>query len=243
LGALRARDHDFPSQRIYRDAVPADPAVPDGSPTRAAAAYVPTWARLVTAALVGVVVGVAMGVPMTWQLGLPLGWSTAAAVYVVWSWATIWPMDADATASHAVREDPGRAASDIILVSAAVVSLVAVGLLLLSGSHAGVNRDVQAGVSVASVALSWAAVHTMFAERYARLYYTGPDGGIDFKDRPQYSDFAYLAFTIGMTFQVSDTEVASKEIRAAVLRHALVSYLLGVVVIAATINLIASLSR
>lgn len=184
-----------------------------------------------------------MGLPLTWQLGLPLGWTTAAAVYVVWSWVTIWPMDADATASHAVREDPGRAASDVILVSAAVFSLVAVGLLLLSGSNAGVNRDVQAAVSVASVGLSWAAVHTMFAERYARLYYTGPDGGIDFKDRPQYSDFAYLAFTVGMTFQVSDTEVASKEIRAAVLRHALVSYLLGVVVIAATINLVASLSR
>ncbi len=202
-----------------------------------------TRARLVAAALIGVAVGVAVGVPMTWQLGLPVGWSTAAAVYVVWSWATIWPMDADDTCSHAVREDPGRAASDIILVSAAVISLVAVGLLLLAGSNAGVNRDVQAGVSVASVALSWAAVHTMFAERYARLYYTGPDGGIDFTDRPQYSDFGYFAFTIGMTFQVSDTQVTSKQIRAAVLRHALVSYLLGVVVIAATINLIASLSR
>lgn len=202
-----------------------------------------TRARLVAAALIGVAVGLAVGLPMTWQLGLPVGWSTAAAVYVVWSWATIWPMDADDTCSHAVREDPGRAPSDIILASAAVISLVAVGLLLLAGSQSGVNRDVQAAVSVASVGLSWAAVHTMFAERYARLYYTGPDGGVDFSDRPQYSDFAYFAFTIGMTFQVSDTEVTSKEIRAAVLRHALVSYLLGVVVIAATINLIASLSR
>lgn len=202
-----------------------------------------TRARLVTAALVGVVVGLAVGVPMSWQFGLPVGWSAAAAVYVVWSWVTIWPMDSEATESHAVREDPGRAASDLILVSAAVISLVAVGLLLLAGSQSGVNRDVQAAASVASVGFAWAAVHTMFAERYARLYYTGPAGGVDFSDRPQYSDFAYFAFTIGMTFQVSDTEVTSREIRAAVLRHALVSYLLGVVVIAATINLIASLSK
>jgi uncharacterized membrane protein len=178
---------------------------------------------------------------MSWQFGVPFGWSVAAAVYVGWTWATIWPMDADATASHAVREDSGRAVTDLILVTAAVASLGAVALLLLSG-NAG-NRDVQASLSVASVALAWAAVHTVFAERYARLYYTGADGGVDFDGRPQYSDFAYLAFTIGMTFQVSDTEVRSKEIRATVLRHALLSYLLGVVVIAATINLVASLSR
>ncbi|ADU47963.1 protein of unknown function DUF1345 [Intrasporangium calvum DSM 43043] len=189
----------------------------------------------------GAVVGVAVSVPMTWQFGVPLGWSVAAAIHVGWSWVTIWPMGADSTASHAVREDPGRAVTDLILVTAAIASLGAVALLLRSGG-AG-SRDIQAGLSVASVALAWAVVHTVFAERYARLYYTGPDGGVDFNERPQYSDFAYLAFTVGMTFQVSDTEVRSKEIRATVLRHALLSYLLGVVVIAATINLVASLSR
>lgn len=219
---------------------PAESSNSSPQSPRAAAAYVPTWARLLSAAVTGAIVGAAVSVPMTWQFGMPLGWSVAAAVYVGWSWVTIWPMDADATASHAVREDPGRAVTDLLLVSASVVSLGAVGLLLIS---AGGSRDLQAALSVASVALAWAAVHTVFAERYARLYYTGQDGGVDFTDRPQYSDFAYLAFTIGMTFQVSDTAVRSSEIRATVLRHALLSYLLGVVVIAATINLVVSLSR
>jgi uncharacterized membrane protein len=81
--------------------------------------------------------------------------------------------------------------------------------------------------------------------RYARLYYTGPDGGIDFNEdgRPQYSDFAYLAFTIGMTFQASDTDLTTKEIRATALPHALLAYLFGAIIIATTINLLAGLAK
>ena len=81
-------------------------------------------------------------------------------------------------------------------------------------------------MTVGSVALAWASVHTVFTTRYARIYYTGPDEGVDFNedDPPRYSDFAYLAFTIGMTFQVSDTDLKTKEIRATALKHALLSY-------------------
>jgi len=104
---------------------------------------------------------------------------------------------------------------------------------------------VEAGLSILAVALAWAAVHTVFTTRYARLYYCGSDGGIDFNqdDPPQYSDFAYLAFTIGMTFQVSDTDLKTKLIRATALRHMLLSYLFGAVIIATTINLVAGLSK
>jgi uncharacterized membrane protein len=93
--------------------------------------------------------------------------------------------------------------------------------------------------------LAWAAIHTVFTTRYARLYYRGTSGGIDFneKEAPRYSDFAYLAFTIGMTYQVSDTDLKTKEIRATALRQALLSYLFGVVIIAAMINLIAGLGK
>ncbi|QGN59420.1 DUF1345 domain-containing protein [Nostocoides sp. HKS02] len=211
----------------------------------AAGAGGPTWVRLAVAAVAGLVVGVALSFPMTWQYGLLLGWVSAAAVFVVWTWVTVWPMNPAATARHAVQEDPGRAATDLIILAAAVVSLGAVGLLLLGGSSAGGGKDMQAGVSVLGVAFAWAAVHTTFTTRYARLYYTTPKGGIDFNedDPPRYRDFAYFAFTIGMTFQVSDTEIRTKEIRATVLRHALLSYLFGVVVIAATINLVAGLSK
>ena len=85
-------------------------------------------------------------------------------------------------------------------------------------------------------------MHTVFALRYAHEYYTDPVGGIDFKtrdERPDYLDFAYVAFTVGMTFQVSDTDVQARRIRRTVLRHALLSYLFGAVILAVVVNVIA----
>ena len=205
----------------------------------------PTWLRLLCAAIVGLLVGLLLGRPLTWQYGLLLGWVAAAAVFVLWAWVILWPLDAAATAARAVQEDPGRATTDVIILSSAVASLAAVGLLLLGGSQAGGSRDLQAFASVVGVALAWAAVHTTFTTRYARLYYAEPVGGVDFNepDPPRYRDFAYLAFTIGMAFQVSDTQITTKDIRATVLRHALFSYVFGAVVIAATINLVAGLGH
>ena len=122
---------------------------------------------------------------------------------------------------------------------------MAVGQVLIQASSAdGTTKDWLAGLGVASVALSWCAVHTLFTLRYARLYYLSPAGGIDFNQKvePRYLDFAYLAFTIGMTFQVSDTDLQTPAIRATALRHALISYLLGAVILATSINLIAGLA-
>ncbi|MDT5017597.1 MAG: hypothetical protein QOD39_3757, partial [Mycobacterium sp.] len=77
--------------------------------------------------------------------------------------------------------------------------------------------------------------------RYAMLFYSGPEGGVNFNQpsSPRYTDFAYLAFTIGMTFQVSDTDLRTPAFRATALRHALLSYLFGAVIVATTINLVA----
>ena len=97
-------------------------------------------------------------------------------------------------------------------------------------------------VAVVSVVASWVAVHTVFTLRYAHLFYLG-DGGIDFHDdrKPDYGDFAYVAFTIGMTYQVSDSDLTAKPIRVTALRHALLSYLFGIAVVALTINVVATL--
>jgi uncharacterized membrane protein len=181
-----------------------------------------------------------------WNLAPLMGWDAAALVYLAWTWSTIWRLDAARTAQQAVAEDPGRAATDVLLLSASVVSLVAVGLVIVrAGNSSGAAESIQTGLSLASVLLSWTVVHTVFMLRYASLYYLGPDGGVDFNqdDPPRYSDFAYLAFTIGMTFQVSDTELTTAATRGTALRHALLSYLFGAVILAATINLIAGLAR
>jgi uncharacterized membrane protein len=156
-------------------------------------------------------------------------------------------MDAAATKAHATREDPGRAQTDLIVLIAAVASLAAVGVVLIRASSAkGSAQDLLVALGVLSVALSWFAVHTLFSLRYARLYYAGRAGGINFNQKelpPRYLDFAYLAFTIGMTFQVSDTDLETPTIRATALRHALISYLFGAVILGATINLIAGLAN
>ena len=201
--------------------------------------------RLLASVVVGALVGTAVSFAGPWQVALLVGWMAAAALFVVWMWVTIWPMDAGATKAHSSREDPGRAATDATFLLAALASLIAVGLLLLGGASNAGGKPTQAALSLGSVVLAWASVHTLFTARYARLYYAGPAGGIDFHDPnpPRYSDFAYLAFTIGMTFQVSDTDLETVVIRATALRHALLSYVFGVGIIATMVNLVAGLSK
>jgi uncharacterized membrane protein len=178
-----------------------------------------------------------------WQVTSLLAWDTAAALFCAWVWITVYGSDADATQAIATAEDDSRPAADLVLIAASIASLLGVGLALLEASgDTGTARALTTTVAVATVALSWLAVHTVFTLRYAHLYYLD-DGGIDFHndEAPDYRDFAYVAFTLGMTFQVSDTNLTSKPIRRTALRHALLSYLFGIAVIATTINVVAGL--
>jgi uncharacterized membrane protein len=175
-----------------------------------------------------------------------IGWDILAVTFSGWVWFTIWRLDAEATASHAKREEPSRDAADLVLLGAAIASLAAVGVVLFgAGSASGNLKYIEAGLAVISVGVSWTLVHTVFTLKYARLYYSGTPGGIDFNeaDAPDYADFAYLSFTIGMTFQVSDTNIESKQIRRTALRHAWLSFPLGTVIIATAINLVSGLAK
>lgn len=193
---------------------------------------------------IGTLVGLGASARLPWQLATLAGWSAAAVVFVAWVWLTLGPLDAAATRRHATREDPSRAAADLLLLGASVTSLAGVALALLKGASAPAWGDPVNALVLATVASSWGAIHTVFALRYADLYYRSR-GGVEWNGDgdPDYRDFAYLAFTIGMTFQVSDTAVTTRAMRRTVLRHALLSYLFGVVIIAATINVVAGLFR
>ena len=195
------------------------------------------------AATLGVAVAVVVGRTTSTTTGLLLGWDTVAAVYTAWLVFVLMRRDAEQTARRATTTDPDRVATDVILLAAAVGSLVAVGAVLVRADRDDGGELVRVGLGVASVVLSWALVHTVFTLRYAALYYGEPAGGVDFTspEPPTYRDFAYLSFTIGMTFQVSDTPVQSAVVRRTVLRHALLSYLFGTGILATTINLVASL--
>jgi uncharacterized membrane protein len=197
---------------------------------------------------VGAAVGVAAGLIVSsfgiWQAAVLAGWDVAAASTMAWIWLALVHLSAQQTQQYANREDPSRRLSELIVLSAGVAVLAAVGLLLIrAGNATGGTKAYLIGLGVLSVTLSWSLVHTVFTLRYARAYYGLPVGGIDFNesDPPTYLDFAYLAVTIGMTFQVSDTNLTSKPIRRIALTHALLSYLFGAVVVALVINVVSSL--
>jgi uncharacterized membrane protein len=211
--------------------------------TRAVSAGV----RAAIALLAGLVAGAVASRRLPWQGAVLLGWSASSLVYVVWVMRSISGKDAEETARTATREDGSRAAADLMLLGAAVGSLGAVLLSLIkASSERGGAKAMLTVVAVASVCLSWAVVHLTYTLRYARLFFTEPKGGINFYEDtgdPTYVDFSYVAFTIGMTYQVSDTDLTKRKIRAAALRHALLSYLFGTVIIAMTINVIAGLAK
>ena len=195
-------------------------------------------------ALAGVAGGTVAAFFVVPQAAVLIGWDVMAAFFLLSIWVTVWPLDPAATQRRATRLDPSRGVADALVISAGVAILAAVALALVraGGAHGATKASLLA-LGLLSVVFSWLSVHTVFTLIYARLYYGDEVGGIDFNepDQPNYVDFAYLAFTIGMTFQVSDTNLTAKVIRRRALQHALVSYLFGAVIIALVINIVASL--
>jgi uncharacterized membrane protein len=200
-------------------------------------------ARLVICTAVGIVALIPSIILTPWQIAALVGWDAMAASFLLLIWLAIRGRDSAATRERAMTVDDSIVASELILIAASVASLVGVGFALLNAAGSrGPTHTASIAVAVLSVVLSWACVQAVFTVRYARIYYAA-GGGIDYhnKEAPDYADFAYVALTIGMTFQVSDTDLTGRRIRRAATRHALLSYLFGVVIVAMMINVVASL--
>ncbi len=194
----------------------------------------------------GIAAALATGLWGQWIYAPAAGWAVAAAVYNVFVWTVITPMKADQTRSHATEEDPRRSTADLLILCAAVGSLAAVVLVMIGAKDAhGFDKFMLALLALGGAVASWLLVHTLFTLRYAEVYYTSdPPRGIEFnqKEPPQYTDFAYMAFSLGMTYQVSDTSITTRTMRSAALRHSLLAYVFGVGILATTINLVVSLA-
>jgi uncharacterized membrane protein len=209
--------------------------------------YAPAMRRAVIVSSIGltVVVGLVWFVP--WGLAVVAGWDAAALSFLVSIWPIILRADAAHAAQLATREDETRGSAALLLVGASVASLLGVAFTLdLAGRQGGPLRVLLIGVAVLTVVLSWTVVNTVYTLRYADLHFSSREAGIAFGDpegqeQPAYRDFAYVAFTIGMCYQVSDTTVGDRRIRGTVLAHAFLSYLFGVVIVAGSVNLIAGL--
>lgn len=203
--------------------------------------------RALTCAVVGVVAGTIAAVAVEPSLAPLVGWCTAGLIGLVWVWRICWPQDPAGTERLAREESSSRITDDAIVV-ACLASIAAMVIALIQS-----NNQTGDAVSVALVILgvlgsivAWALVNTVYALKYARLYFLDQhESGFDFKQdaRPTYSDFAYVAFTIGMSYAVAEVEPTSTQTRRKALPHALLSYLFGTVIIAVAINLVTNLGQ
>ena len=183
---------------------------------------------------------------------LMICWSVFALSYIITSCVVFFRQKPAQIRELSKREDGSRLYVFSLVILTSFVSMLTVLLLMRSQNVKATPEIVFIPVAIGSMLFSWIMVHTIFAFHYAHLYYgddtndsTKHAEGLEFpgKEKPDYFDFAYFSFVIGMTFQVSDVDVASPSIRRLVLLHGLLSFGLNTFVVALTINLIAGLLK
>lgn len=177
-------------------------------------------------------------------------WDVFSCSYLITCWIVIFTRSVLQIREQAKKQDGSRFFVFAIIILSSFASMVTVLLLIISRDKALVPEAIYLPATITGMLFSWIMVHTTFCFHYAHLYY-GDDTadpkkhleGLEFpkEKKPDYLDFAYFSFVVGMTFQVSDVEVSSREIRRVVLVHGLISFLLNTFVVALTINLIAGL--
>jgi uncharacterized membrane protein len=183
---------------------------------------------------------------------LVVTWNVFALVVIALAWVVLSTGDPYEVRRNARLQDASATFLFTLVISAATASLAAVGLLLGTAKNlAPTGLGWHIALSVAAVGLSWVLVHTLFALRYAHLYFWDAlkverkaiTGGLIFpgKDSPGYLDFAYFSFVIGMTCQVSDVQVATSRMRWLALVHGLISFAFNTAILAMFVNIIASL--
>jgi uncharacterized membrane protein len=211
--------------------------------------HAPAMRRTVIVGSIGLIVAVVLLWFVPWGMAVVAGWDAAALAFLMSVWAIIIRADSSHAAQLATREDETRGSATLLLLAASVASLLGVGFaLILAGQESGPVKVLLVGFAVLTVVLSWTVVNTVFTLRYADQHFGSGAAGIAFgdsdgSDAPTYRDFAYVAFTIGMCYQVSDTTLRDRRIRRTVLSHALLSYVFGVAIVGGSVNLIAGLIR
>ncbi|MGA9648332.1 DUF1345 domain-containing protein [Pedobacter sp.] len=174
-----------------------------------------------------------------------LAWDVFCILLISLHWYMFFHTSAAETHIKAKMQDETRSEIFAIVLISTFAGLLAVILLLI-------NKDIEPLdliVAISGMFLSWFLVHTTFGMRYAHLYYgdskTNKGSGLDFpgNDEPDFIDFAYFSFVLGMTFQVSDVEISSRKIRRLSLLHSLIAFIFNTVIVALTINALAGLSK
>lgn len=194
--------------------------------------------RLVAGTLLGLVVGMVLAITTEPGIAIMAGITAAELAYLGLSLAVLLPLDGDATRASSGREDFRPVTDEILVgVACALAVVVMVALHLGAGGHA--MDSLGAGITVLGVFAAWACVVQTYAQHYAHEHFRS-EHGIDFSmsETPDYTDFLYFSAAIGMTYVVTDCTVGERRIRRIVLRHALISFLFGTVLLAAAVSLV-----
>jgi uncharacterized membrane protein len=203
--------------------------------------------RLFIAVAIGIVVAFVFTVLAQWRVAsaLLIGWDVCAGLYLVFAFHIMSKADVHRMRRQARLQDEGQFAILILSAIAALASLVAI-FALLGTSHGGMRSAADLFLATVTILLSWAFTHTIFALHYAHEYYDendGKGGGMEFPGgecEPDYWDFMYFSFVIGMCAQVSDVTVSCKPIRRTVFGHSVVSFIFNAALLALTVNIAAS---
>lgn len=209
-----------------------------------------TGAQRLMYGLVAAVVATLVPVPAEWQFRGLLGWSVGLAVYLVLAWWVCVEFDSKRTRERAQAQDEPSAVLLLLMVLATMACVAAITLLMQQAKDLdGLERGLHVGLAVLALVLSWLFIQTVFAFHYAHRYYfeekqqeaDGPGlefpGGLD----PDYFDFLYYSHVVGMTSQVSDVQVTSREMRRLTLVHGVLSFAFNMLIVALSINVVAGL--
>jgi uncharacterized membrane protein len=203
--------------------------------------------RLFIAVAIGIVVAFVFAVLAQWRVAsaLLIGWDVCAGLYLVFAFHIMSKADVHRMRRQARLQDEGQIGILILTAVAALASLVAI-FALLGSSSAGMRSPADLFLATITILLSWAFTHTIFALHYAHEYYDendGKGGGMQFpgdEPEPDYWDFMYFSFVIGMCAQVSDVTVSCKPIRRTVFAHSVASFIFNAALLALTVNIAAS---
>ena len=203
--------------------------------------------RLISGFLAGVATA-ALPLPLVWQFRGLLGWSIGVAVYLALAWWLCERFDAKQTRERAQAQDEPNVVLLLLMLLATLACVAAIVVMMQQGKDlSGTERTLHIALSVIALAASWLFIQTMFAFHYAHRYYheekqNEPDGpGLQFPGGldPDYFDFLYYSHVVGMTSQVSDVQVTSREMRRLTLVHSVLSFGFNMLVLALSINVVA----
>jgi len=203
--------------------------------------------RLSISIAIGLAVAIALAVFTNWRLALSsvIGWNVCAGLYLVLAFRLMSKCDVHRIRQQARLQDEGQFAILVLTAVAALASLAAI-FALLSVSAGSTRNPAELLLAVTTLLMSWTFTHTIFALHYAHEYYDenhGKGGGMTFpgnEPEPDYWDFMYFSFVIGMCAQVSDMTVSEKAIRRTVFGHSVVSFIFNAALVALTVNIAAS---